>query len=462
MRRLCNPFGKGFIDIELPDNAFVAHMEAGQELEDPTDAIREALMHPIASPSLLDVAKGKKREYADADAVIVVSDNTRPVPYKGDDGILLPVIETLLEAGFRTDEITVLIATGMHRPMGNEEIEAMIDPKVLALGIRVVNHEPCNGDRLCYMGSTKRGTRAMIDSIYASASLKILTGLVESHFMAGASGGRKSICPGIIGEESTFIFHGPELMDDEMSRDLNLEGNPVHEESLAVARLAGADFIVNVTLNEDFRITGVFAGDLEKAHLAAVENVRRHVEVEIPRKADVVITHAGFVGINHYQIAKSAVASLGALKEGGYLVTIANATDCINVIGSVNYRTTLALLKLLGPDAFSRLLRAKEWRFLPEQWQVQQWAKMLRRIPEDHYYLYAPQIKHGEYFMLLGNDIRGLPGKTINDESQDSFNNAIENAIADIEKRTGKKRSELSIIYLAEGPYEIPIKKETL
>ena len=319
-----NPFGPSFGDLQIPDHTHIAHMEGASPMANPGKAILESLTDPIASDSLKNIAKAKKAANASAKAVIVVSDNTRPVPYKGEEGILMPVIDTLMDTGFKTDEITVLIATGMHRPMAEGEIRSMLDSRVFDLGIKVVNHEPRNEERLSFIGTTKRGTKVMIDSVYTGADLKIATGLVESHFMAGASGGRKAICPGIIGEDSTFIFHGPALMDDENSRDLVIEGNPVHEESLEVAKMAGVDFIVNVTLDHSFHVTGVFSGDLEKAHLAAVEHIRKDVEVAIPYQADVVITHAGFVGINHYQAAKCGVASLGALKKDGYLITIAN------------------------------------------------------------------------------------------------------------------------------------------
>ena len=459
MKKVNNPLGASFEPLELSDNAFVATMKESEPLKDVENVIKESLLHPISSDSLASIALKKKKAKADANAVIVISDNTRPVPYKGEGGILLPVIKTLLSSGFKSEEITVLVATGMHRETKKEELEEILDSEVFSLGVKIVNHEPCNKARLTYMGTTGRGTRAMIDSIYASADLKILTGLVESHFMAGASGGRKAVCPGVIGEESTYIFHGPALMDDERSRDLNLKGNPVHEESLAVAKLAGVDFIINVTLDGNFRTTGVFAGDLEKAHEAAVEKIKEHVEVAIPAKADIVITHAGFVGINHYQIAKSAVASLGALKEDGYLITIANTTDKGDVIGSANYRTTLALLKLTGPDAFVKMLKSPDWTFLPEQWQGQQWAKTFRRIPQDHYYLYAPQIEHKDYLMLPGVDIRTLFEKGVDESKANIFTYAVNKAIEDIEKRTGKKREELSIVYLAEGPYEIPVVK---
>lgn len=449
-----NPFGSKYSPLELPDNAFVVSMKTSEPIADPEAAIEEALKNPIGSDSLSAIAHQKICRNPYASAVIVVSDNTRPVPYKGRCGILMPVVDILMSEGYRPEAITVLIATGMHRPMTDDEINEMLDERIFSLGIRVLNHQPKKHERLRYMGTTSRGTRAMIDTVYADADLKILTGLVESHFMAGASGGRKAICPGVIGEESTYIFHGPELMDADRSADLIIAGNPVHEESLAVAHLAGADFIINVTLDHSFRITGVFAGDLEAAHLKAVDKLRESVAVQVPYEADIVITHGGFVGINHYQCAKCAVASLGALKKDGYLISIADLTDCGHKIGSVNYRVASALLRLLGNEGFSKLIKSPDWTFLPEQWQVQQWAKVFRKIPQENFYFYAPQAEDSWFDIISGVNA----GKFIDSavSTADSMTVAIRKSIEDIARKSNRKAEDMKIIYLADGPYEIP------
>ncbi|MBR2282087.1 MAG: nickel-dependent lactate racemase [Spirochaetales bacterium] len=443
-----NPVSRNLPPLVLPEGTAVLSMKEDRALPDAETEVRKALEHPIGSDSLLDVALSKKKANARATACILVSDNTRPVPYKGGTGILMPIVRTLLQAGYGKDEILVLVATGMHKPMSEGELRAILDEEVFNLGLRIENHEPSNPDLLTFVGKTSRGTRAVIDSRYMKADLKIATGLVESHFMAGASGGRKAICPGIIGEESTYVFHGPELMAHPMATDLVIDGNPVHEESLAVAKLAGMDFLVNVTLNGNFEITGVFAGDMELAHRAAVAKIRDAVSIDIDRKYDIVVTHGGYVGINHYQTAKCAVAAMGALKKGGYLVVISDLKDRKGIVGSPNYRTTLALLHLLGPERFLDLITSKDWTFLPEQWQVQQWAKVFSLIGEDHMYYYAPQLGDEDFSLLPGRNAGSLQGVT-------GFREAVCAAIEDVKRRTNMQNP--AICYLSDGPYAIPV-----
>lgn len=440
-----NPFRESYGPLALPENAAIVKMSEREALPDPAAAVFEALEHPVAGAGLLDTALAKKQGNPAATAVIVVSDNTRPVPYKGEGGILVPVIETLLKAGFRYEELTVLIATGMHHAMDAEEQRAMLDPYVFEHGIRVVNHDAKDADNLCDLGRTARGSRVMIDRRYVEADLKVVTGLIEAHFMAGASGGRKAICPGLIGEESTFVFHGPELMADKNSTNLVLDGNPVHEESLAFARIAGIDFLVNVTLNRAFKITGIFAGAFEEAHRAGVAFIRE--EVAVPAKeADVVITHGGYVGVNHYQCGKCAVAGLGILKKGGYMIILGETKDKKDPVGSLNYKTCLSLLTTIGAGNYFRAITSPGWTFIPDQWQVQQWGKLFEKTPQDRLFFYSP--------MLDKRDFEGLPGTVLPKES--GYNGALQEVLRLISEKEGKPLHDLSIAYIADGPYAVP------
>lgn len=461
--KVSNPLGSHYDDLILPDNTYTIHMQAPEALGRVREAILDSFENPIESRSLKVIAQEKLANNPEAKVAIIISDNTRPVPYKGEEGILLPILETLFAVGYQTRNMTILIATGTHRAMSKAEIAKMIDKRVLQSGVRIVNHDCKDEESLVYLGESSRGTRIMVNKLYVEADLKIATGLVESHFMAGASGGRKAVCPGLIGEDSTFVFHGVPLMADPASRDLNLEGNPVHEESLEVAQFVGVDFLVNVTLDHAFHVTGVFSGDLDKAHLAAVAKISETVRVPSPEAADVVITHGGFVGMNHYQCAKCAVASLGVLKKDGYLVIIADTTDEGNVVGGINYRTTLALLKLQGAKGFLQTIGSPDWTFLPEQWQVQMWAKVFDRIDQDHMLFYSPSLDELWWPGLPGiNGKRFLSPEDQKNPGSDCFTKMVTGAIAYIEEETDRRAEDLSIVYISDGPYVIPYTEDSL
>ncbi|MDC7247723.1 MAG: lactate racemase domain-containing protein [Sphaerochaetaceae bacterium] len=457
-----HPFDSKYRSIELPDHTQIVRLNEPETLSNAKEAIVDSLNNPIDSEPLTVIASRKLKERKDKDgkeanAVIVVSDNTRPVPYIGEQGILLPIIEQLFSVGYTKDTITILIANGTHSAMSESEIERMLDERILKMGIRIVNHNCKDYDNLTYLGKTKKGTEMYLNSLYVNADLKIATGLVESHFMAGASGGRKAICPGIIGEQSTYVFHGVPFMADENSRDLNLEKNLVHEEAVEVASTVGIDFLVNVTLNGEFKITGIFSGNFIKAHLQAVECIKKSVMVGA-KSSDIIVTHAGFVGMNHYQCAKCAVGCLGILKKDGYLVIIADTHDEKHPVGGVNYQAALALLTLFGPEKFTRLIKSEDWPFVPEQWQVQMWTKVFEVIDMDHLIFYSPTMDKIWWPMLPGFD-----GGSFIDESvqeKDYFYHVVNKSLQRISQMEGKDISEMSISWIEDGPYVIPVVKE--
>jgi len=391
------------LSLALPDAVQVLSMGQVLPLADPAGAVRQALAQPLGSPPLAAIVRDRLWADPDVRAVVVISDSTRPVPYRGPEGILWPVLRLLLGHGLPPENILVLVATGTHRPLSEEEMRRLLDPRVAQAGIPVRSHDARDSGQLRHLGRTSRGEEVYVNRAYLEAGLRILTGLVESHFIAGVSGGRKSICPGLIGEASTHRFHGAQMMASEGARDLNLEGNPCHEEALEVARMAGADFIVNVTLDKLFRPTGVFAGELEQAHRAAFEHLRGYAAVPFGEPFDAVVTHAGFVGINHYQSVKAVLAALPAVRRGGRLLVLAANSDA-DPVGSQRYRSLLHLLTLVGGEAFRRLIFSPDWTFIPEQWEVQAWGRALEQLGPRGLVYYSPQLAERDCALLPGLD----------------------------------------------------------
>ncbi|NLU42613.1 MAG: DUF2088 domain-containing protein [Firmicutes bacterium] len=448
--------GRSKVTIAVPPGADVLSMTEPGPLADPQSAIHRALNNPIGSEPLSVIVRRAVAANPDATAVVVVSDNTRPVPYSGEQGILWPVVSTLLDHGVKTTNLVVLVATGTHRALCTRELMEMLDQRIFENGIRVVNHD-CRADDLVYLCTTSRGSCVYINRLYMKADLKILTGLVESHFMAGVSGGRKSVCPGLISESSTYVFHGAELLESPNARDLVLEGNPVHEESLEVAEAAGVDFIVNVTLNSRMELTGVFAGDLRRAHESAALHLSRYVSIPIERQYDLVVTHAGFVGVNHYQAAKAAVVAIPALADAcSRLIMIADHTDPAP-LGSAKYRTVLHLLKLLGAERFIKLIFSEDWAFIPEQWQVQMWAKVFKKLDMRHFIYAAAGLSADDECVIPGvTALEYLRERGCDTQSLCSLPEVAQAAIwAAADELRSLKGCEPSIAVLKDGPYGI-------
>ncbi len=444
-------FGAETLRLLFPDSVKLLAMSPDSPLPNPAAAIRQALMRPIETPSLRDLACRKKTACADPRAVIVVSDNTRPVPYRGPSGILRPIIETLRSAGVR--RIEVLVATGMHRSLRPEELRAMLPDAVLDDAIVVTNHVATNMAQLRTIGRTARGTSALVNTRYLDADIKILTGLVEPHFMAGASGGPKSICPGLVGEQVTQVFHGAALMHDERCASLNCRDNPCHAESMAVAEMAGADFIVNVTLNGAKELTGVFAGDLRAAHGAAVDRVMTSNAIRIEREYDVVVTHAGFAGINHYQAAKAAVEAVKAVRPGGTLILAAHHTDT-DPVGGSGYRRLLPMLRRDGPEECTRCFMDPAWKFVPEQWEIQMWGRAFRKLGAMDRLIYCAPRLTGDRFrqnQLPGRD--GGAGLSSGVSDRDTAEAMVQRALDDYLRN----HPAAAIAVLPDGPYGVPL-----
>jgi hypothetical protein len=173
-----------------------------------------------------------------------------------------------------------------------------------------------------------------------------------------------------------------EFLDSPRATNLVLDGNPCHEEALEIARMAGVDFIVNTVLTRRLELLDVFSGHLEEAHRRAVLLLRGIVAIPVEREVDVVLTHGGYVGINHYQIAKAAVNALPVVREGGLIILAACERD-EDPIGPTTYRTLLHLLKLQGPDGYLATLRQRGWKFTKDQWEPQMWGKVLKKVGEE-------------------------------------------------------------------------------
>jgi nickel-dependent lactate racemase len=450
MKEVLFDLGHTKFPVQVPISADVLQMGKPPVLSDPEDEILRSLRSPIESPALRDIVQKKLLSNPKAKAVIVISDNTRPVPYSGKSGILFPVLDEMIKSGLLPHQICLLIATGTHRAMEEKELRDMLDRRVMALNLPIINHDSRRKEDLIKIAHTEFGGDIFVNRYYMESDIKILTGLVESHFMAGVSGGRKSICPGLIAEDSTHALHSGPILHSPHARDLVLEGNPVHEESLNVAKKTGCDMIVNVTLDADYELTGVFAGDLEKAHQEAVRKLRTYAAIPFQNKYDLVITHAGFVGVNHYQAAKGALVSVPVIKEDGICILAAYHTDK-DPIGRENYKRMLKLLGEVGSPKFIQMILDPEWTFVPEQWEAQMWTRLFEKTAPENLLYCSLEMSEDDF-----DWIPGLDARTVVHEStslQKLTNKTIQWAFNRLTKRLGRAPM---VAVLPDGPYGIP------
>ena len=315
-------YGKTGLPVTLPADRLIAPpltIRDAAPMADPAAALRDALRCPIGTKPLMELAKGKKS------ACVVVCDITRPVP---NSLILPPVLRTLEAAGVPRAGITILVATGLHRPNEGAELVELVG-EFVAKNYRCENHFGKERDQHEFLGTTPNGVPVWIDKRYTQSELKITTGLIEPHLMAGYSGGRKLICPGLAALETVKVWHGPRFLEHPNADCGSVAGNPVHEENTRIALMAGCDFIVNVCIDGQRRVTGLWAGDMIRAWEEGVRFCQDHVKASVPEPVDVVVTScAGYpLDTTWYQAVKGLTGALPIVKPGGTIVLAASLTE---------------------------------------------------------------------------------------------------------------------------------------
>jgi nickel-dependent lactate racemase len=417
-------YGKGSLPVRLPGNArsTIIRKPAVPRIGDAHGAIRHALDHPMGARPFRELARGRRS------ACILICDITRPVP---NHLFLRPMIEDLLAAGIPAERICVLVATGLHRPNEGAELEELVgDPWVLAT-VRVENHFARRDADCIDLGRTStRGTPVKINRRFVEADLRIVTGLVEPHYMAGYSGGRKVVAPGVAHADTIRTFHSARFMEDPFASSCNLQGNPLHEEQLEIVRMIGEIYGLNTVIDEARDLIHVTFGEIIQSHLAAVEFVRTVTEIRVPRKFRTIVTSAAGYPLDktYYQTVKGMVTPIDILAPGGTLII---ASECSEGIGSPEFHASQARLVNLGPDAFLQMIQRKTLADVDE-WQTEMQLKPMR--------IGRVQL----YTSGLSTDERRVVGVDLID--------SIDRAVGESVSRSGD--DEVAII--PEGPYVVP------
>ncbi len=416
-------YGKKGLNIALKEEGLtVIEPKFVPGLPDEKKVFVDSLNQPIGSPPLKKLIKSQDN------VAIVFSDITRPVPNRR-------IIPWLLEKlrGVDKDRIVLINATGMHRANTKEELAQMLGEEVVR-NHRIVNHNAWKKEEMVHLGKTKAGGDVWVNSNYVRADVKILTGFIEPHFFAGFSGGPKSVLPGISGEDTIMHNHSANMLSHPKADWSITQGNPLWEEIREVALMTKPTFIINVTLNKEKEISGVFSGGMDEAHRKGVEFARKSAMRPVPHLFDVVIaTNSGYpLDLNLYQTVKGMSAANQIVKKGGAIICVSECSDGIPEHG--NYRRILQMGK--NPEEILKIVATPGFSMF-DQWEAQIQAEIQTKA---QVYLYS---------QLPEKDAVACHLEPIKD---------IEGTVERLRKDFGKN---LKIAVLPEGPMTIPYLSRT-
>jgi len=422
--RVVMRYGRKGLALDIPDGLDVAviRKKAMPVLPDPESAVVSAFLNPVGCKSLFEEARQCRS------ACILICDITRPVP----NGTILPnLVKELIRAGIEPQAITVLVATGLHRPNEGEELREVVGSDWVLETVSVLNHFARNEEDHLFLGSLAGDIPVKLDHRFLRADLRIVVGLVEPHFMAGYSGGRKIIAPGVAHEDTIRIFHSARILEHCRAANCILEGNPIHSAQLDILKLVGRAFAVNTVIDEDRRISFVNFGDIEASHLGAVAFVRPYMEIPVPRRFKTIVTSSAGHPLDgtYYQTVKGMVGVIDILEPGGNLIIV---SECRGGLGSPEFAEAQRNLIRLGPDRFLEELLQKRSASIDE-WQSEMLVKAMKKA---NIYLYSEGLTEDQHSLTAVHSIAS-PSKAIADSV--------------------RTHADSHIAVVPEGPYIIPL-----
>lgn len=360
------PYGKTGLTCELPEAAILeSNIGRLKSDKDGRTLVAEAMQKPIGSKTLEELAVGKKT------AVVLISDHTRPVPSRD----ILPLMLCALRKGNPDIDVTLLVATGCHRGTMPDELRTKLGDEICDRE-KIVVHDAFNAGSNVEIGILPSGAHLVIDKLAAEADLLVAEGFIEPHFFAGFSGGRKSVLPGICDRVTVYGNHCGRFIASDKARTGILDGNPIHRDMIAGAKMAKLAFIVNVIVDDAHKTVAAFAGDAEKAHLVGTEFLRRFCEID-PVPGDIVITTNGGAPLdqNLYQCVKALTAAEASINPNGTIILCAEMADGVG--GEGFYR---AMCESESPAAlYDQYTATPQDKTIADQWQTQVLCRVLKK-----------------------------------------------------------------------------------
>lgn len=369
MKEIQLPYGRKTITLQVEDaqcrGVLSAPLHDAAPERDESGMVREALRHPHGTPALEEIARGKRK------VTIISSDHTRPVP----SGIIMPLLLEEIRKGNPDAEITILIATGLHRATTREEMTERYGEEIVKHE-RIVVHDCDKDDEMVFVDKLPSGGRLVLNRLVTECDLLIAEGFIEPHFFAGFSGGRKSVLPGVASRETVMYNHHAAFIHDKHARTGVIQDNPIHKDMIFAARAVNLQFIVNVVINAKHQILRAFAGDCDEAHIRGREYLESLCVVDAVPADIVVATNGGYpMDQNIYQAVKGMTAAEACVREGGVIVMVAASEDGHG--GKTFYET------FRDEKDLSRMMRTfterKPEETIPDQWQSQIFARVLQK-----------------------------------------------------------------------------------
>ena len=361
------PYYKIHLDVEIEDSlvngVLTSHAESYKTSKTEEELVREAINNPINSPKLEDLVKGKNK------IVIISSDHTRPVP----SHITMPIYLETIRKGNPSADITILIATGMHRPTTKEELINKYGEKIVREE-KIVVHNAYNDEDMAFKGILPSGGELWINKIACEADLLVSEGFIEPHFFAGFSGGRKSVLPGIASKKTVLWNHNAKFIASPYSRSGSLKDNPIHKDMVYAAKAANLKYILNVVINSEKKIIYAVSGDLEEAHKVGCDFVLSLAKVDSV-KSDIFITSNGGYPLdqNMYQTVKGLSSGEACVNDGGVIII---ASSCVDGHGGEFFYHLLADYENVE-EAYKNICDVDPSKTEFDQWEAQVLLRIL-------------------------------------------------------------------------------------
>ena len=409
MKEVKLPYGKEFIELEVDDNVDILVSQAGEFKAEKSeeDLVRDALLNPIGSEKLSDLVKGKEK------ITIITSDHTRPVP----SHITMPILLEEIRSTNPEADITILIATGFHRPTTHEELVNKFGEEIVN-NEKIIVHKSGVDEDMVELDRLPSGGRLLLNKHAINTDLLISEGFIEPHFFAGFSGGRKSVLPGVASEKTVLANHCSKFIASDYSRTGILDENPIHKDMAFAAEQARLAFILNVVIDAEKKIINAFAGDRVKAHAEGCDFVRSLSTIE-GVNADIAITSNGGYPLdqNVYQSVKSMTAAEAAAADDGIIIEVSRCNDGHG--GESFYKT---FKEAADPkDIEDRVLQIPMEETIADQWEIQILARILvrhkvifvtdpenKQLIEDMHMTYAESLEEA---LKIAKEIKGEDAK---------------------------------------------------